>query len=184
MIAATRLETPRLVLRPPAASDIDAAVGFFADDRSIHVGGPLDAGRGWRAFASLAGHWALLGYGPYVLTSRETGEPLGLVGPWHPGDWPEAELSWTIWSPRAEGQGYAFEAAARVLDHLATDLGWPALPSYIDPANGRSIALATRLGATPDASAALPPRLQDLAITVYRHRAVALDDDGGVEAYA
>lgn len=185
MIAATRLETPRLVLRPPAASDIDAAVAFFADDRSTYVGGPLDAGRGWRAIASLAGHWTFMGYGPYVLESRETGEPLGHCGPWHPGDWPEAEMSWSIWSAAAEGRGYAFEAATRVLDHIFTDLGWASAPSYIDPSNARSIALATRLGATRDRNATLPARFADLDLCVYRHAPLATaDDDGSVEAYA
>ena len=184
MIAATRLETARLILRPPAAKDIAAAVAFFSDDRSIHVGGPLDAGRGWRAFASLAGHWALMGYGPYVLESRETGAPLGLCGPWHPGDWPEAEMSWTIWSAEAEGKGYAAEAATRVLDHIFTDLGWASAPSYIDPDNTRSIALAERLGATLDAKAPRPDRFEGHEL-VYRHRPLATaDGDGSVEAYA
>jgi RimJ/RimL family protein N-acetyltransferase len=71
------------------------------------------------------------------------------MGPWFPGDWPEQELGWTIWTEAAEGQGYAFEAVTALRRHvygarLATAV------SYIDPANTRSRALAQRLGCTFD----------------------------------
>lgn len=159
------IETERLVLRMPEAADLPAWTAFFATERSRYVGGPGDAAKAWRVFASIAGHWTIRGYGIFVLTRRGTGEPVGTVGPWHPGDWPEAEIGWALWSLAAERQGYAAEAARAVITHAHRDLGWDTAVSYIDPTNARSIRLAERLGARLDAAADRP----DAADLVYRH---------------
>ena len=141
------LRTERLILRAPRAADEPAWTAFVQDERSRFIGGPLTAGRGWRTFASLIGHWLMRGTGCFVLQLKDDPAPLGQVGPWFPGDWPEREVGWTLWTPEAEGKGYATEAARAVLAHVFRDLGWPTAVSYIDPDNSRSIAVAERLGA-------------------------------------
>ncbi|HHB80156.1 MAG TPA: N-acetyltransferase, partial [Aliiroseovarius sp.] len=167
-------------LRAPEMSDFDAWHAFTQGDRSRFVR-PAETSLGisWRAFAHVVGMWALRGYGLFVFCDKETGAPLGSAGPWHPLDWPEAEIGWSVWAAEAEGKGYAFEAASAARDHAFTTLGWDTAVSYIDPENARSIALAERLGATLDPSATQPAEFDCL---VYRHPAP--DADGSPEAYA
>ena len=164
------LETERLILRRPRADDLSAWQRFFLSDRAIHVGGGSEADEGvaWRAFASIIGHWTLNGCGPFVLDLRETGKPVGSVGPWYPGGWPERELGWNIWEAELEGGGYAWEAVVRIRRHVFDDLGWKKAVSYIDPENKRSIALAEGLGCILDAEAAIP---DGYPVLVYRHPA-------------
>jgi chorismate mutase len=73
------------------------------------------------------------------------------MGPWFPGDWPEEELGWTIWTEEAEGQGYAFEAVTALRRHAyEISAGAPRSPTSTRRTPARS-ALAQRLGCQIDA---------------------------------
>ena len=161
------LETERLILRAPVVSDLQPWSDFLVSDRGTWVGGGPDEGlgRAWRIVAAMFGHWQIHGFGLFVVTDRATGRPLASIGPWYPGNWPEREIGWTIWSAEDEGKGYAAEAARAVIRHCFHDLGWDTLVSYIDAKNAPSIALAERLRATRDDAAERPDR----ADLVYRH---------------
>jgi RimJ/RimL family protein N-acetyltransferase len=165
------LETERLILRAPQASDFEVFAPFVMSDRAGYIGGGADKdiGHAWRVLAILSGHWHLRGFGTFVAEEKATGLPIGSMGPWFPGDWPEQELGWTIWTQAAEGQGYAFEAVKTIRRHAYADLGWRTAVSYIDPTNTRSQALAQRLGCRLDADATPPQR--DNPIEVWRHPA-------------
>ncbi|CUI46856.1 GNAT family N-acetyltransferase [Cognatishimia activa] len=160
------IRTDRLILRKPDASDLDAVLAFFQSERAEYVGGPYTLGKAWRQFAAEVGHWDLLGYGMWSVTTKDTGETLGLVGPWTPADWPETEIGWFMFE-NAEGKGYAFEAAQAAVNHAYETLGWDTAVSYIDKDNTRSIALAERLGASFDPNAPQPK--PDMPCLVYRH---------------
>lgn len=166
------LETERLVLRGPRMGDVPHWCAFMASERAAFVGGPgLEEGKAWRAFAHVAGMWMLRGYGTFVFALKDSpDQPLGMTGPWHPIDWPEAELGWTVWSEEAEGKGYAYEAACEGRRYAYQDLGWKTAASYIDPANARSIALAERMGCVLDADAGQPD-FDGEQVLVYRHPA-------------
>jgi len=166
------LHTERLTLRAPRATDWPAWRDFAASDRARFVGGPIDEAKAWRAFGHVIGMWVLRGYGSFVLTETGSDEPLGMCGPWHPADWPEPELGWTVWSTDAEGRGFAFEAATAARAHAFDDLHWSTAVSYIDPDNARSIALAQRLGAIMDPAAVPPP--SDKSVLVFRHHGTGL----------
>jgi RimJ/RimL family protein N-acetyltransferase len=168
LAGAAVLETERLVLRAPGPQDWPVFRDFIASPRSVFVrgGDTLDDAKAWRAFCHIIGTWVARGYGSFVITARGEDRALGLTGPWHPIDWPERELGWTIWSGAVEGRGIAREAALAARDHAFRDLGWDTAVSYIDPANTRSIALAERLGAMPDHNAAWPGEKR---LLVYRH---------------
>ncbi len=161
------LTTARLTLRAPKAADWPFWRDFAASDRARFVGGPIDEAKAWRAFGHVIGMWVLRGYGSFVFHETGSDQPLGMCGPWRPADWPEAELGWTVWSASAEGRGYAFEAATAARAHAFHTLGWQTAVSYIDPDNGRSIALALRLGAIMDPDAVQPPF--DHPVLVFRH---------------
>ncbi|WP_308917688.1 GNAT family N-acetyltransferase [Jannaschia sp. LMIT008] len=144
------LTTDRLTLRAPRPADFDAYANFAASDRATGVGGPHPRWQAWRSFAQLWGHFALRGYTRFTVTrTGADDEPLGLIGPYHPVEWPEAELAWSVYAP-AEGQGIAFEAAIAVRRHVYDDLGWPTAISVCEADNPRTVALAKRLGCTPD----------------------------------
>lgn len=166
------LETERLILRAPKASDFEALAPFVMSDRSVYVGGGADKDRthAWRVLAILTGHWDLRGWGTFVAVEKTTDAPVGSMGPWFPEGWPEREFGWTIWTEEAEGKGYAFEAMTRVRRHAYADLGWDTAVSYIAPKNARSIALAERLGCVLDPDADTP---DDDDTLVYRHPAPA-----------
>lgn len=166
-MSATALRTQRLTLRAPQAGDVEAWRAFFTSRRSGFIGGgeQCTAAQAWRAFAALAGHWTLRGTGPFILIDARDAA-IGSVGLWYPLDWPEPELSWSIWDARCEGRGFALEAAEAVLAHLGAIPRWSQLVSYIDPNNRRSVALAERLGAQLDTTAARP----DCDVVVYRHQ--------------
>lgn len=163
------LTTARLTLRAPQASDWPAWRDFAASDRARFIGGPMDEAKAWRAFGHVIGMWVMRGYGSFVFHETGSNQPLGMCGPWHPADWPEAELGWTIWTEAAEGMGFAYEAVLAARAHAFDDLNWPTAVSYIDPDNGRSIALALRLAAIMDPDAAQPPG--DTSVLVFRHYA-------------
>jgi RimJ/RimL family protein N-acetyltransferase len=163
------LETERLILRAPQASDFEMSARFIMSDRARFVGGGADKGQGhaWRILAALSGHWHLRGFGIFVAEEKAGGTPVGSLGPWFPGDWPEPELSWTIWSEAAEGRGLAFEAVTAIRRHAYADLGWTTAVSYIDARNARSLALARRLGCQLDGAAATP--FGDEPVEAWRH---------------
>lgn len=161
------LTTGRLILRAPRRGDFEPWAAMATSERARHIGGPLDRALAWRALGHLTGHWVHRGFGMFVFAAKsEPDTPLGMAGPWFPEGWPEHEIGWTIWDPRAEGKGFAFEAATAAREHAFRDLGWQTAVSYIAPENARSIALAERLGATLDRDAACPG---DTPCHVYRH---------------
>lgn len=162
------LRTERLVLRAPSMEDWPAWRDFSLSRRAEFIRpDDYDEAKSWRAFGHMVGMWALRGFGSFVFCQKDEDRALGMTGPWYPIDWPEKELGWTVWSPETEGKGYAFEAAARARRYAFEDLGWDTAVSYIDPENTRSIALAERLGATPDPAAAHPGKGP---VVVFRHR--------------
>ena len=88
----------------------------------------------------------LRGYGDWALEEKATGAHVGYAGIWHPGEWPEAELSYHLFAD-GEGKGYATEAGRAVIAHAYGTLGWSTLISLIHPLNTQSQAVARRLGA-------------------------------------
>ena len=163
------IETERLILRAPRGSDWPVWRDFDMTARAQYCGGGADqtVGAAWRRFGHVIGHWAMRGYGSFVFTLKDSDAPLGMTGPWYPEGWPETEIGWTIWTPEAEGKGYAYEAARAARDFARQSLGWTEIVSYIDAPNARSIALAQRLGAVHDPVAPSPH--PDEPILVFRH---------------
>lgn len=164
------IETARMTLRAPQGDDWSFWHDFAISDRARHIGGPMVApGQSWRAFGHIIGHWAMRGFGMFVMVDRTDGRRLGLTGPWFPDGWPEREIGWNIWLPEAEGRGYAFEAAQATRGFAFDRLHWDSAVSYIAAQNGASIALAERLGAHPDPTASAPEIAGSHDIVIYRH---------------
>ncbi|WP_045996765.1 GNAT family N-acetyltransferase [Loktanella sp. S4079] len=141
------LQTKRLTMRAPRWDDFDAYAAFRASDRTKLLGGPFTRERAFTQLAEIAGHWALRGFGRWIVADRETDAALGVVGLYYPEGWPEPEIAWSLFA-NAEGRGIAQEAAVTARNYAYQTLGWTTAISLIDPANTRSVALAKRLGCT------------------------------------
>ncbi|MEJ8473614.1 GNAT family N-acetyltransferase [Roseibium algae] len=140
------LETPRLVLRMPELSDFPAYRDYATSDRTRFTGGPKPHHTAFEKFASMIGHWALRGFGRFIITDRTSGQALGHVGPMQLDAAAIPELTWTLWSKEAEGKGVAFEASCAVKAWLFETLEWQEAAAEVHRDNHASQSLALRLG--------------------------------------
>lgn len=159
------LETERLRLRAPRASDFDAYADFRGSERARTVGGPYSRSVAFDHLCAVVGHWQLRGYGRWIVADRTTDAPLGLVGLFYPEGWPEPEIGWSMFDA-GEGRGYAAEAALATRAYAYGTLGWTTVASLIAPGNTRSEALARRLGCTPERDV---PHPAYGTLTIWRH---------------
>ncbi len=165
------LQTQRLTLRGHVMADMEPFWAFFQSDRAAFVDAPKNKSHMWYGFASEVGSWDLKGHGGWAVCLKD-GTFIGQVAIGQPPHYPELEIGWIFFEGH-EGKGYASEAARAVLDWAWTNLPIDTLVSYIDPRNSRSIALATKLGATHDVDAARPGDETPDDCSVYRHRRAA-----------
>lgn len=157
--------TERLRLRLPRLDDLSAHAEFRTSERSKGVGGPYDYPSSFHHLAGIIGQWQLRGYSRWMVADKETDAPLGVVGIYHPEDWPEPEIGWSIYE-HAEGRGVAQEAALATRRFVYDTLGWQRIVSLIMDDNDRSIRLAQRLGCTKT-TAFVHPDLGRLNIWVH-----------------
>lgn len=141
-----RLETERLILRLPGASDFDAWAEFMAHEESARfIGGAQEKSASWRSFATLVGAWQLNGFSMFSMIEKATGKWVGRLGPWQPHGWPGTEVGWGL-HPSYVGRGYATEGARAAIDWAFQELKWTEIIHIIDPENLPSKAVAERLG--------------------------------------
>jgi ribosomal-protein-alanine N-acetyltransferase len=163
------LETGRLRLRAPKASDLDAYAAFRASERARVLGGPYTRAQAFEQLGELIGHWHLRGFGRWMVADLASDAPLGVVGLFFPEDWPEPEIAWSLFEA-AEGRGIAQEAAMAARDYAYSTLGWTTVVSLVAPDNVRSVALARRLGAQIEGR---HPHPRFGALDIWRHPARA-----------
>ncbi|MCD1627525.1 GNAT family N-acetyltransferase [Seohaeicola saemankumensis] len=131
-------------LRAIQENDLEPLAAFYATERSMFVGGPLPRVDAWRMISGNIGHWALRGYGMWVIDMDR--QPVGMCGFIFREGWDEPELGWQVWNG-FEARGIAFQSASAARDQGVRAYGLNGVISYIDPRNSRSIKLAERLGA-------------------------------------
>lgn len=151
--AAPVLETARLVLRPHRSEDLDAQARAMGDPEVVrHLGGtPFSREDTWRRLLCAPGLWNLLGYGYWVVAARDDGRYLGQLGfadfkrEMSPAIEGLPEMGW-IFTPAAQGQGYATEAGLAALAWADEVLRPPQITAIIDAANAPSIRVAEKCG--------------------------------------
>ena len=141
------IETERLILREFRQDDFPVYEKLAADiDVMRYLGGKtMNQVEAWRHMAFMVGHWTLRGYGYFALEEKATGEFIGRAGFTNPTGWPGFELGWTI-APWRQRQGFAFEAAQRLLRFAFEDLDKEHVISLIHRDNIPSQRVAEKLG--------------------------------------
>lgn len=166
-VASIRLETERLLLRPPILQDFGPWARLAQDEDVMrHLGGVQPRAIAWRNFAFTVGSWHLQGFCGFSVIDKATGEWAGRVGPLQPEGWPGTEVGWTL-ARAFWGRGYAFEAASAAIDWAIENLHWSEIIHCISAENAASIAVATKLGARKLRSATMPAPYEGLVIDVW-----------------
>lgn len=162
-----RIETPRLILRPPVLADLDPWAQMMADEEAARfIGGVMPRAVTWRALMTMIGSWHATGFAMFSVIEKSTGRWVGRLGPWQPEGWPGTEVGWAIvrdcW-----GRGYAPEGAAAATDWAFDHLGWTDVIHSIDPANVASQQVARKLGSINRGRGLLPPPFQESVIDIW-----------------
>lgn len=144
------LETARLILRGFRPSDREPFMAALGKDEFAATitreGRALDRAEAWRACAVINGSWSLDGFGNWLVERKDSGEPIGRVGPISPPGWPGFEIGWAIF-PEHQRQGFATEAAVAAMIWSHDVLGKDEVIHLIVESNLASLAVARALGA-------------------------------------
>jgi len=142
------LATTRLVIRPFATSDAGFIVELVNDPAwLLYIGDKNvrsldDAARyienGPRAM------YQRVGFGLWLVALKD-GTPIGMCGLIRRDDLEDVDLGFAF-LPRYRRNGYAFEAARRVLEHGRRALGLVRIVAITVPANVASVNLLRKLG--------------------------------------
>jgi RimJ/RimL family protein N-acetyltransferase len=147
------LETERLKLRGHRLEDFGASAAMWADPVvTRHIGGrPLTEEESWTRLLRYVGHWALLGFGYWVVEEKATGDFLGEVGfanykrdvePWLKNT---PEIGW-VFTADSHGKGYATEAVRAAVAWGDSQFGRRQTACIIHPENLASIRVAKKCG--------------------------------------
>jgi RimJ/RimL family protein N-acetyltransferase len=147
------VKTPRLILRPPTLDDLDGMTAMWAEESvtrfiAYHPNGREEC---WYRLLREAGHWALLGFGYWVVTDRQTGMFLGKVGVSAyrrqpvPGLGIFHEAGWVL-NTAAQGKGLGREALTAALAWWDDNFPDCALHCMISPDNTVSHRMAMGAG--------------------------------------
>jgi RimJ/RimL family protein N-acetyltransferase len=162
-----RIDTGRLLLRPPRREDFERWVEFMADAEGMrYIGGAQPRSIAWRNFMCVVGAWQIDGFAFFSVIEKASGLWIGRVGPWCPADWPGTEIGWSLMRAY-HGRGYAIEAARATTDWAFDTLGWTNVIHTIDPGNAASRSVAQRLGSTLQGKGRLPPPHADAELEVW-----------------
>ncbi|MGE0582346.1 MAG: GNAT family N-acetyltransferase [Steroidobacteraceae bacterium] len=145
----TILETRRLALRLIGADDAPFILGLlnepsflrFIGDRGVRT---LDDARAYIENGPVASY-ARHGLGLWLAQRREDGTPIGMCGLLKRDTLDDVDIGFA-YLPAYWGQGYAYEAAAAVMDHGRRVLGIPRIVAIVSPDNAGSIRLLEKIG--------------------------------------
>jgi RimJ/RimL family protein N-acetyltransferase len=163
------IETKRLILRTWRESDIAPNTAMLSDPETARYitpdGKPVTSElNGWRNATIMMGHWALHGYGMFVVEEKASSKYVGRVGPWYPPTWPGFEVGWGI-AKEFRGKGYASEATRASIDWVFENLAVDRIVHTIKPDNTASQSVARWLGAVVDGQAEVFGNTVDVWVT-------------------
>lgn len=143
------LETQRLALRRFTLDDAEFIFRLvndpswlrFIGDKNVHS---LDDARRYLREGPLD-MYERYGFGMYRVEERESGTAVGMCGLIKRDALPDADVGYAF-LPEFRGKGYAFEAAAGVLDHGNRVFGLERILAIVSPDNAHSIRVLEKAG--------------------------------------
>lgn len=147
------VETERLTLRGHRPDDFADSLALWTDPEVTRFtsGKPSTQEEVWARLLRYAGHWAMLGFGYWVVMEKATGRFLGEVGfadfrrEIEPSLDGTPEIGWVI-APHAHGKGYATEAVRAAIAWGESHFGPVRTACIIAPENAPSIRVAEKCG--------------------------------------
>lgn len=147
------LDTARLTLRAHRLADLAECAAMWADPAvTRYIGGrPATTDEVWARLLRYVGHWALLGFGYWVVRERMSGRFVGEVGladykrDLSPPLGATPEIGWAL-AAEAQGHGFATEAVQAVLGWADTHFAEGRTVCLIDPDNEPSLRVAAKCG--------------------------------------
>ncbi len=147
------IETERLRLRGHHRDDLPQCVAMWSDPLVTRfIGGtPSSEQRTWARLLSYVGHWALMGFGYWVIEERESGQFVGEIGfadfkrDGAPLLRSGPELGFAL-APRFHGRGYATEAVRAVLAWGDACLARGRCVCLVDAQNAVSLHVLEKVG--------------------------------------
>ena len=157
------LSTDRLTLRGHTRADFGESAAMWAEPAVTRfIGGrPFTEEEAWTRLLRYIGHWALLGFGYWVVRETATNRFVGEVGfvdykrdivPSLAG---APEIGWVL-TPSSHGQGFATEAVRAILTWAESRFDGGRTVCLIEPGNQPSLRVAEKCG------------YRELARTTYR----------------
>lgn len=165
--AAGELLTERLRLRRAREDDAAMMLTIWNDPDFIrHVGD-----RGIRTLDEAAQvlregalkMWDELGYGPYRVSLRDGGEPMGVCGLFKRDNLDDPDIGYGF-LPQYRGKGFAYEAAEAVAAHARDHMALPGFKAIVSPENTVSIRLLEKLGMVPEGTIRMPGEDEDILL--------------------
>lgn len=147
------LETERLRLRGHRLEDFKECLALWGDPQvTRYIGGkPLTGEEVWARLLRYAGHWAMLGYGYWLIEDKASGRFIGEMGfadfkrDISPSFAGIPEIGWVL-APAAQGRGLATEALHAAVTWGDQTFGGKTTGCLINPDNVASIRVAEKGG--------------------------------------
>ncbi|HEY0514965.1 MAG TPA: GNAT family N-acetyltransferase [Thermoanaerobaculia bacterium] len=163
----TVLETDRLLLRRLTLDDAEFILRLLNEPSFLKNIGD----KGVRTLEQAAGYlregpiasYRLHGHGSYLVALKESRQPIGMCGLLKRDQFEEVDIGYAF-LPEFWSRGYAFEAAAAVLDFGRRTLGLGKIIALVSPGNAGSINLLEKLGFTPSGTVRMKPDADEVAV--------------------
>jgi RimJ/RimL family protein N-acetyltransferase len=146
------LETDRLFMTPPTLADFEDMYAMWSNREVVSqvIDSPLTQEEVWARLHRIVGHWALMGFGHWMVRERDSKKFVGELGFFRfkrklTPDFDKAhEIGWML-AKESQGRGYAMEAATAALRWLERECGCKETVCIIAPGNLASLTLAKKL---------------------------------------
>jgi RimJ/RimL family protein N-acetyltransferase len=161
------LETERLILRTQSAEDAELVLRLmnepsflrFIGDRGVRT---LDDARSYILKGPVE-MYERLGFGLYLTELKKDGVPIGICGLVKRDFLEDVDIGFAF-LPEHWGQGYAYEAAAAVMEHAKGALGLKRIVAITNPDNQSSIRLLEKLGLRFERMIRVAPESSDIKL--------------------
>lgn len=161
------LETDRLILRRLTLEDAEFVLGLLNEPSWLHFIGD----KGVRTLEDARAYilkgpvemYSRLGFGLYLVELKEEGLSIGMCGLLKRDSLNDVDIGFAF-LPAYWGKGYAYEAAAAVMEYSGAVLGLSRVVAITSPDNNRSAKLLEKLGLRFEEMVKLAPEADEVRL--------------------